>query len=454
MNSEKHKKDIDPETKIQKQDSDFITETIRQRPINKKKLLRRTLITAAMAVVFSLVACLTFLLLEPVISNWLYPEEEPEPIEFPEETEEILPEDMIVDDSEMEPEPEPEPPAEIVIQDEQIEKILNGIQLDMEDYAEMYSSLSGIAAEAGKTMVTVTGSVSNVDWFNNPYESKGQTSGVIVAKLPKEILILVNYEKMIDAESIMVTFCNGTQGKAEIQERDANTKLAVVSVQLEEVGKETADLVKAADLTASSSNSAIVGNPVIAIGSPLGNGDSVCYGMVTSNNMSINMVDSYYKLITTDIYGSQKASGVLINLKGQMLGMIDGTHNSDDMKNLVSAIGITELRKVIERMSNGKKQAYLGTHGTDVTPEANEKLGVPYGAYITEIEMDSPAMGAGIQSGDVIVGIQEKEIHTYGDLVNALMEGQPNETASIVLMRQGPEEYVRMEVDVTLGNLE
>lgn len=454
MNSEKHKKDIDPETKIQKQDSDFITETIRQRPINKKKLLRRTLITAAMAVVFSLVACLTFLLLEPVISNWLYPEEEPEPIEFPEETEEILPEDMIVDDSEMEPELEPEPPAEIVIQDEQIEKILNGIQLDMEDYAEMYSSLSGIAAEAGKTMVTVTGSVSNVDWFNNPYESKGQTSGVIVAKLPKEILILVNYEKMIDAESIMVTFCNGTQGKAEIQERDANTKLAVVSVQLEEVGKETADLVKAADLTASSSNSAIVGNPVIAIGSPLGNGDSVCYGMVTSNNMSINMVDSYYKLITTDIYGSQKASGVLINLKGQMLGMIDGTHNSDDMKNLVSAIGITELRKVIERMSNGKKQAYLGTHGTDVTPEANEKLGVPYGAYITEIEMDSPAMGAGIQSGDVIVGIQEKEIHTYGDLVNALMEGQPNETASIVLMRQGPEEYVRMEVDVTLGNLE
>ena len=443
MNSGKHKKDIDQEIKIQKQDSDFITETIRQRPINKKKLLRRTLITAAMAVVFSLVACLTFLLLEPVISNWLYPEEEPEPIEFPEETEEILPEDMIADDSEMEP--EPEPPAEIVIQDEQIEKILNGIQLDMEDYAKMYGSLSGIAAEAGKAVVTVTGSVSNVDWFNNPYESKGQTSGVIVAKLPKEILILVNYEKVIDAESIVVTFCDGTQGKAQIQERDVNTKLAVISVQLEEVAKGTTELVKAADLTASSSNSAIVGNPVIALGSPLGNGDSVCYGMVTSNNMSINMTDSYYKLITTDIYGSQKASGILINLKGQMLGIIDGSHNSDDMKNLVSAIGITELRRVIERMSNGRKQAYLGTHGIDVTPEANESLGVPYGAYITEIEMDSPAMEAGIQSGDVIVGIREKEIHTYGDLVNALTERQPNETAAIVLMRQGPEEYVRME---------
>ena len=137
-----------------------------------------------------------------------------------------------------------------------------------------------------------------------------------------------------------------------------------------------------------------------------------------------------------------------------MLGIIDNSHNSDDMKNLISAIGITELRKVVERMSNGRKQAYLGTHGTDVTQDANENLGVPYGAYITEIEMDSPAMEAGIQSGDVIVGIREKEIRTYGDLVNALMEVQPNETVSVKLMRQGPEEYVQMETDVALGNLE
>ncbi len=84
---------------VQKADSDFITERIKQRPVNKVKLLRRTLITAAMAVIFSLVACLTFLILEPVFSNWLYPEEEPAPIEFPAETEEMLPEDEKTGDS-------------------------------------------------------------------------------------------------------------------------------------------------------------------------------------------------------------------------------------------------------------------------------------------------------------------------------------------------------------------
>ena len=76
--------------------TDFLKETIKQRPLNKRKLVRRTLITAAMAVIFGMVACFTFLLLEPVISNRLYPEEEPEAIVFEEETEEneILPEDI------------------------------------------------------------------------------------------------------------------------------------------------------------------------------------------------------------------------------------------------------------------------------------------------------------------------------------------------------------------------
>ena len=59
------------ENTVQKADSDFITERIKQRPVNKVKLLRRTLITAAMPVIFASVACLTFLILEPVISNWL-----------------------------------------------------------------------------------------------------------------------------------------------------------------------------------------------------------------------------------------------------------------------------------------------------------------------------------------------------------------------------------------------
>lgn len=454
MNNIERGKDSGREPELQKQDSDFITERIKQRPINKKKLLRRTLITAAMAVIFAAVACLTFLVLEPVISNWLYPEEEMAPIEFPAETEEMLPEDMIADDSEMEQEQPEELPARIKLEEEQIAQVLDHVELDMDDFAGMYSMLANVAREASKSVVTVTGSVSNVDWFNDPYERTDQTSGIIVAKLDREILILVNYENVIDAESIMVTFFSGEQAEAQLRKKDVNTKLAIFSVATAMLEKNTVDSLMAADLTASSSNRAIIGNPVIAIGSPLGNGDSVCYGMITSNSDSLNMVDARYKKITTDIYGSRNASGVLINLRGQVLGIINNSYNSGDMENLISAVGITELRKVIERMSNGREQAYLGTHGMDVSSEANASLGVPMGAYITEIEMDSPAMTAGIQSGDVIIGIEEKVINNYSDLVNAVMELTPDTIVNITLMRQAPEEYVQMEVEVTLGILE
>ena len=99
---------------------DFLREKIKQKPVNKKKLLRRTVITVVMAVVFGLVACFTFLVLEPVISNRLYPEEEAQEVRFPEETvaEEMKPEDMLVEE---EPEP-PEEPATEELVDAQIEE--------------------------------------------------------------------------------------------------------------------------------------------------------------------------------------------------------------------------------------------------------------------------------------------------------------------------------------------
>lgn len=155
--------------------------------------------------------------------------------------------------------------------------------------------------------------------------------------------------------------------------------------------------------------------------------------------------------MTTDIYGSVNATGVIINLKGQVVGIIDMTYNSDDMKNLISAVGIAELQKMMEKLSNDSDIAYFGVYGTDVTEEANEKMGVPYGAYITEIDMDSPAMNAGIQSGDVIIELDRTEIKNYQELVKALLLKEPDNEVKIKLMRQGPSGYTEMELTAVLG---
>lgn len=427
---------------------DFMREKIKQKPVNKRKLLRRTVITVVMAVVFGLVACVTFLILEPVISNRLYPEEEPQEVVFPEETlmEEMNPEDMLVND-EVEEEPQP---VEVELEDEQIEELLSQVEFGLEDYQSVYDELKKLAQKADHAMVTVAGVTSDVDWFNNIYENVASASGVIVANNNKAMLVLVSAGTINGADTIEVTFCNQTQAQAEIIQKDPVTGLAILSVPLSSISEETKSVIEIAELGSSSTNS-LLGTPVIALGSPLGTSGSVCYGIVTSTGTVMDMPDAAYKKITTDIYGSRNATGVLINLKGMVIGIIDNVNTSNDMSNLLTAYGITELKRTIEQMSNDKERAYLGIHGADVPKEALEDpdVEIPPGTYIREIEIDSPAMAAGIQSGDVVIQVGDTPVGNYNELLNIIREAEPEEILTFTLVRQGQE----MKVDVTFGHL-
>ena len=427
--------------------SDFMKETIKQRPLNRRKLVRRTLLTAAMAVIFGMVACFTFLLLEPVISNKLYPEEEPEIIEFVEESreDEILPEDMIVDDSQMQPEPT-QPPA---LEDEQIAQVLSEMKLGVEDYLSLFAGIREVAREVRKSIVTVVGVTPDVGWLDNEYENEGAVSGIVVADNGIELLILADVSSIEDAQSLEVAFQDGEIYQATLMKKDNNTGLAVISIAKTKIKSTTLEMAVAANL--GTSGSSLVGVPVIALGRPMGTEGSLCYGNITSAGNVIRLPDSNYKLMTTDIYGSSSASGVLINLRGQVVGIIDMSKNSSDLSNLISAVGISDLKKLVESLSNDKDIAYFGVYGADVTESANEELGVPLGAYITEIDMDSPAMNAGIQSGDVILKWNDMEIESYQDLVSTLLLEEPEKTVSITLMRQGPEGYTEMETTAVLG---
>ena len=120
------------------------------------------------------------------------------------------------------------------------------------------------------------------------------------------------------------------------------------------------------------------------------------------------------------------------------------------MSNLLTAYGVTELKGTIEQMSNNKERAYLGVHGADVPKEAttDTQIDTPAGTYIREIEIDSPAMAAGIQSGDVVTRVGSTEITTYNELLGILRSSSPGDVLTVTLTRQGYE----MSVDVTLGN--
>lgn len=443
--------------KEQNKQSDFMIEKIKQRPINRKKLLRRTVITASMAVIFGLIACVTFLVLEPIISNWLYPEEEPQTVVFPEDQEEMSPEEMLAENLPTEsPSPSPEPgpesePEGVVLGQEQIEEILSGVVLDRESYKELYSAMSAYVAELEQYMVTVTAVTSNIDWFNNVQESRNQTSGIILNDNGRELLVLADARILRSAESMTLTFYNGEQASAQIKQMDSYTGLAVLAVPLTDLppGIDKENLTYPS--LGSSNSSRMAGTPVVAMGSPMGTSNSVGYGMVTSASYIYSVPDRNYKILQTDIGGSRNASGVLFNLDGQIVGIITDNKTNSGMEGMVYAYGITDLRSIMIKMSNSNKVAYLGISGLDVTAEVNRELGVPLGGFVTKVDMDSPAMLAGIQQGDVIIAVSDREVTGFNDYTSTLMLFEPGQTVDITIMRQSQEEYKEMKFSIEVG---
>lgn len=74
---------------------------------------------------------------------------------------------------------------------------------------------------------------------------------------------------------------------------------------------------------------------------------------------------------------------------------------------------------------------------------------VPFGVYITEVEMDSPAMHAGIQSGDVLIRLDRKEISSYEEYLSVLSECVPESTIDVTVFRKNQEEYKEMSFQLT-----
>lgn len=447
-------------------DFDFLKEKIKERPIDKKKLARRMALTASMALVFGIIACLTFLLLEPVLNNWIHPEEEPNIVTFPEE--EILPEDMLSEEnSKSQTEEQSEGISDIVDSivfeefteaEEESTEEEDGFSKEeagmrIEQYQLLYQDLYHLSMEVQNCMVKVTGVSSKTDWFNNAYENQGDSAGLVIANNGKELLVLCNYNEIKNAETITVTFGDGKVKEAALKKFDHNTGLAVIAIVLKDIPQATLDIIELATL-GSSNDTTLVGQPVVAIGQVNGYNDSICYGMLTSISHPLTMADNQYKLLTTDIFASQKPSGILVNMNGEVIGIISNDYNSDEAKNMLAAVGITELKGMISKLSNNISVPYLGVYVIDVPDEIHTTMDVPKGAYVTDIDMDSPAMRNGMQKGDIVVGVGDTKIETAVEYMMAIRQYLVDKTVKITVLRPSQDAFQEMSFEMMLDTKE
>lgn len=422
--------------KQDEQDFAFIKEKIKDKPINKKRMLIHMGYDILCAIVFGAVACLVFVCLKPHIEEEMQSKKN-QTITIPKD-EQLQVEEENPDETDQ----QPQEPDTVYVQEE----------LGVEGYQNLQKELYAIGKQANKSVVTVTGVTSGTDWFNTPYESQNQAAGIIIANNGQELLILTEKKVIADAQSMSITFSDDETVPATLKKYDGNTGIAVIGVALTDISEDTMNRITVATL----GNSFVLsqGTVVIAIGNPLGANYSILCGTITSVQNKVTTIDNNYTIFTTDMVGSENGSGVLVNLSGEIVGLVLKDYSNQGDRNTITALSVSELKQVIEDLSNNKDIPYLGLRISTVTEDISDRYSIPEGVYVKTVEMDSPAMAAGIQEADVIVKMNGEEITSVEQYNQLLMGLNLGNEVKITVKRQGAEEYVNLECSAAVGVLQ
>lgn len=414
------------------QKNEFVREKIKDKPKNYKRIWIKFLTAAGCGIVFALTAVLVMLLMLPVLRDKM---QENGPV-------------TQMPGSQMQESEDTQEPAQTPEETQQEEAEVK--EFTIQDYQKIQTQLYSIGNAANKSIVTITSVVSDTDWFNNSYEREGQGSGTIVGDAGSKLLILTERKIIKNAAKISVTFIDDTVAPAQLMKYDANTGLAVLSVAKDEM--ESTTLASVSVMKIGKSNLVHKGSIVIALGSPLGTNYSILTGSITSTSNEISTQDCNYSVYTTDIVASKDGSGILINTDGEMVGVVMQNYSAGSTGAL-TAVDAEELDDIIKLLFSSKDIPYLGAHISTVTEKIANTYGIPKGVYIKEVAMDSPAMNAGWQSGDVIVQIDDQRITTADSYTQAVRGLTPGETYSVVFMREGSNGYKELTCEIEAGIL-
>lgn len=419
----------------------FMREKIVRQPLTKKQVAMRVAVFFFIALAAGAAAGISYAVARPIAERYLG--------ETTEETTQItIPKD--------EPEstaPETTSAAETETQEtEPIEDMLQSAieqyEFGIDDFNTLHSSLRMVAQEADKGIVTVHSVRQQVDWFDNPIESSGLYAGAVIAATRTELLILTPEGAVENADSIKVALSDGSEVGGTIKQSDTIAGMAIVSVNTEGIDPNILKSVKAIEL--GNSYSVRQGDMLIAVGGPAGIVHSTAYGEVTYVMRNVQMTDGICRIIYADLCSSAGMGTFLVNTNGQMVGWVTDEYKTESSPNVTSAMAISDYKGILERMSNGRQAAYFGIIGQEVSGTMAEQ-GLPNGVYVVNAIVDGPAYNQGIQNGDIITKIGEKDIRTIRDFQNQVENLNPGDVVTVLVQRNAIDEYKEIEYHITIG---
>ena len=331
------------------------------------------------------------------------------------------------------------------------------------------------------TTVSVQEIPSFFGYSSRQYKSASTGSGIIVGDNDDELLIATNNHVVDGATTLSVCFIGDDVANAEtetvnagdngdlnvedavsakIKGTDADNDLAVVAVKKSDIPEDTLNQIKIAQI--GSSDDLAVGQQVVAIGNALGYGQSVTSGWISALNRTISTDDGTNStgLIQTDAaINPGNSGGALLNMKGELIGINSAKYADSAVEGMGYAIPISKAKPILEELMkrgtrekvDSSKKGYLGVSLASLTTEAIEMYNMPTGAFVRNVEDDSPAQEAGICKGDIIVKFDGQKVSDGDDLLDKLQYYKSGEKIEAVIARATNGEYEENTVELTLG---
>src|SRR5206468_4984484 len=200
-----------------------------------------------------------------------------------------------------------------------------------------------------------------------------------------------------------------------------------------------------------------VGDIVLAVGNPLGVGQTVTMGIISAKGRSTSVGEGgeggYEDFLQTDApINHGNSGGALVNTRGELVGI-----NSQILSETGGNIGIgfaipaNMAQHVVEQLRTKGKvtRAQLGVTIQQVTPDMAQSLGLknPGGVIVSSVTSGSAADRAGLRQGDVIESFNGQQVHDLNTLRNRVADAGPGTTADVLIVRDGVEKHVSVKLD-------
>lgn len=322
------------------------------------------------------------------------------------------------------------------------------------------TDVSGVVNRVMPALVSVQCRFKKVtyDFFGRAYESEqtGSGSGILVAQGEEELLIVTNHHVTAAATNVEIMFIDGTTAPGEVRASESAEDLAIISVRLGDIKKETLQAIRIAVF--GNSDDLKLGQMVIAIGNALGYGQSTTVGYISATEREVTFNDgTTNSLLQTDVaINPGNSGGALLNARGEVIGINNAKLVDSEVEGVCYAIPISKAVPIInellvrEQLEDHEK-AFLGIVGQNVTKANAEALNLPVGVYIREVEKGSAAEQAGVTAGNILTGINGKKVETLEDVARILSCTRGGSVGTLNIQKMQDGVYTEEELTIQFG---